>query len=282
MAGGGHENNTKDNKEYTQNEVKEFYNIYIMLNQVDNGYKWPNNFYNRYSELAKKILKKENPKLNEVKIFFNKFSANHMAGGVNPFSVLSNNNNSTEKTSLPPFVVKNLNDLPNHVNLNYNFSGVNKSDLTKQLITLIKIRERILKLHNDFSRALINKKKSEKINNTTLPSLKNTKINKSDINFANYNLQDSLARGDIEQKFYELSHFYKKINELIFRIQKTLNQPTYTQNEKNKVHAYYEAIRNLNSDYNYNPAFYEGYTELMVKIFGKEKPSKNELKKFIE
>jgi hypothetical protein len=145
-----------------------------------------------------------------------------MAGGVNPFSLPSNNKNSPKNTSLPPFDVNNSNELPNHVNLNYNFSGVNKSDLTKQLITLIKIRERILKLHNDFSRALINKKKSEKINNTTLPSLKNTKINKSDINFTNYNLQDSLARGDIEQKFYELSHFYEKINNLIYRIQETL------------------------------------------------------------
>ena len=103
------------------------------------------------------------------------------------FLVLSNNNNSPNNISFPPFVVNKSIDLPNHVNLNYNFSGVNKSDLTKQLITLIKIRERILKLHNDFSRALINKKKSEKINNTILPSLKNTKINKSDINFTNYN-----------------------------------------------------------------------------------------------
>jgi hypothetical protein len=125
---------------------------------------------------------------------------------------------------LPPFVVNNSNDLPNHVNLSYNFSGVRKNDLTKQLNTLIKIKERIHKLHDEFSKALFNKKKSEKTNNITLPKLRTNKLNKSDINFANYNLQESLARGDIEQKFYELSHFYEKINNLIYRIQETLSK----------------------------------------------------------
>ena len=146
-----------------------------------------------------------------------------MAGGVNPFSPLSNNRKPNTK-SLPPFVVNNSNDLPNHVNLSYNFSGVRKNDLVKQLSTLIKIKERIQKLHDEFSKALFNKKKSEKTNNITLPKLRTNKLNKSDINFANYNLQESLARGDIEQKFYELSHFYEKINNLIYRIQETLSK----------------------------------------------------------
>ena len=146
-----------------------------------------------------------------------------MAGGVNPFSPLSNNIKPNTK-SLPPFVVNNSNDLPNHVNLSYNFSGVRKNDLVKQLSTLIKIKERIQKLYDEFSKALINKKKSEKTNNITLPKLRTNKLNKSDINFANYNLQESLARGDIEQKFYELSHFYEKINNLIYHIQETLSK----------------------------------------------------------
>jgi hypothetical protein len=146
-----------------------------------------------------------------------------MAGGVNPFSPLSTNIKPNTK-SLPPFVVNNSSDLPNHVNLSYNFSGVRKNDLVKQLSTLIKIKERIQKLHDEFSKALINKKKSEKTNNITLPKLRTNKLNKSDINFANYNLQESLARGDIEQKFYELSNFYEKINNLIYHIQETLSK----------------------------------------------------------
>jgi len=223
MVGGDPGNNKKDNKEYTENELAEFYNKFIKLNQVDNGYKWSNKFYSRYSELAKKILKKENPELNEVKNFFiTKFSANPMVGGVNPFSVLSKNSN-TKNTSLPPFEINNSNDSPNHVNLSYNFSAVNKSDLTKQLSTLIKIKQRIQKLHDEFSKALSNKRSSQSPKNiTSLPKLRTNKLNKSDINFANYNLQESLARGDVEQKFYELSHFYEKINNLIKHIQETL------------------------------------------------------------
>jgi hypothetical protein len=178
-----------------------------------------------------------------------------MAGGANPFSLLStNSHNNTKNTKvinlLPPFKVinsenlqnvennlNNFNDLPSNVNLNYNFSGLKKSDLTEQLSTLIRIKKRIHKLHNKFSRALSNNtklsvinslgelpKNSKPLSKTALPSLKNIRLkpNKnygSNINFANYNLQDSLARGDIEQKFYELSHFYKKINELIYKIQ---------------------------------------------------------------
>ena len=155
-----------------------------------------------------------------------------MAGGANPYSILSNNSN--KNNSLPPFVVNNLNDLPNNVNLNYNFSGVNKSDLAKQLSTLIKIKQRIHKLHDDFSRALSNKKRSvinslgelpkntKPLSKTILPSLRNIKPNKtykSNINFANYNLQESLAKGDIEEKFWELDHFSKKISELIQKIE---------------------------------------------------------------
>ena len=145
-----------------------------------------------------------------------------MAGGVIPFSLLS-----TNSENLPPSnVLQNK-----HVNLNYNFSGVSQNDLSKQLIALNKIKQRIHKLRDEFSKKLGNKKPSE--------PPKNTKINKSNINFENYNLQDSLARGDIEQKFYELSHFYEKINKLISRIQETLE---YTHNEKNKVYEYYQAI----------------------------------------
>lgn len=147
-----------------------------------------------------------------------------MAGGVNPFSVLSNNSN-TKNTSLPTYVINSSNDLPNHVNLSYNFSGVNKSDLAKQLSTLIKIKQRIHKLHDEFSKALSNKRRSESPKNiTSLPKLRTNKLNKSDINFANYNLEQSLARGDVEQKFYELSHFYEKINNLIQSIQETLSK----------------------------------------------------------
>ena len=143
-------------------------------------------------------------------------------------------------TRLPPFVVNNSNNLKNRVNLsklNKNFSGVSKNDLAKQLRTLIKISQRIKKLHDEFSKELSNKKRSvinslselpkntKPLSNiTTLPSLRNTKINKSNINFKNYNLQESLARRDIEQKFYELSHFYEKINNLIHRIQETLKK----------------------------------------------------------
>jgi hypothetical protein len=162
-----------------------------------------------------------------------------MAGGVNPFSLLSNNSNNNTK-SLPPFVVNNLNDLPNHVNLNYKFSGVNKSDLVKQLSTLIRIKQRIHKLHEEFGRALSNNKQSviknlgelpknsKPLGKTNLPSLKNIKPNKtykSNINFANYNLQESRTKGDIAEKFWELHHFFEKIDELINRIQETLNQP---------------------------------------------------------
>ena len=160
-----------------------------------------------------------------------------MAGGVNPFSLLSNKSNNNTK-SLPPFVVNNLNDLPNHVNLNYKFSGVNKSDLVKQLSTLIRIKQRIHKLHEEFGRALSNNKQSvikslgelpknsKSLGKTNLPSLKNIKPNKtykSNINFANYNLQESRTKGDIAEKFWELHHFFEKIDELIKRIQETLN-----------------------------------------------------------
>jgi hypothetical protein len=158
-------------------------------------------------------------------------------GGVNPFSPLSNKSNNTE--SLPPFVVSKLNDLPNHVNLNYKFSGVNKSDLVKQLSTLIRIKQRIHKLHKEFGRALSNNKQSvikslgelpknsKPLGKTNLPSLKNIKPNKtykSNINFANYNLQESRTKGDIAEKFWELHHYFEKIDELINRIQETLNQ----------------------------------------------------------
>ena len=92
-------------------------------------------------------------------------------------------------SSFPPFVVNNPNELPNHVKLNYNFSSFNKSDLAKQLSTLIKIKQRIHKLHDEFSRALSNKKRSvinslgelptniKPLSNiTTLPSLKKIKL----------------------------------------------------------------------------------------------------------
>jgi hypothetical protein len=157
-----------------------------------------------------------------------------MAGGANPFLVLSNNS-KPKNTSFPPFVVNNSNEIPNHVNLSYNFSGVSKNDLVKQLKKLIKISQKIKKLHDEFSKELSNKKRSvinslsELPKNTkplsninTLPP-KLTKINKSNINFGNYNLQESLARGDIEQKFYELSNFYRKINTLIQSIQAQAN-----------------------------------------------------------
>ena len=141
-------------------------------------------------------------------------------------------------SSLPPFVVNNSNELPNHVNLNKNFSSVNKSDLAKQLSTLIKIKQRIHKLHDEFSRALSNKKRSvinsigeipkntKPLSNiTTLPSLRNIRPNKtykSNIIFANYNLQESLEKGDLEEKFWELQHFFEKISDLIRKIEAKL------------------------------------------------------------
>jgi hypothetical protein len=161
-----------------------------------------------------------------------------MAGGVNPFSLPSNNKNPPKNTSLPPFDVNNSNELPNHINLNPNFSGFSKSDLAKQLSTLIKIKQRIQKLHDEFSRALSNKKRSiinsldelpkntKPLSNiTTLPSLKNIKPNKtykSNINLANYNLQDSLVKEDVQEKFWELHHFFKKISDLIRKIEAKL------------------------------------------------------------
>ena len=161
-----------------------------------------------------------------------------MAGGVNPFSLPSNNKNPPKNTSLPPFDVNNSNELPNHINLNPNFSGFSKSDLAKQLSTLIKIKQRIQKLHDEFSRALSNKKRSiinsldelpkntKPLSNiTTLPSLKNIKPNKtykSNINLANYNLQDSLVKEDVQEKFWELHHFFEKISDLIRKIQAEL------------------------------------------------------------
>jgi hypothetical protein len=163
-----------------------------------------------------------------------------MAGGVrSPFSVLSNHSKET-RTSLPPFVANGLNDdLPNHVNFNYNFSGVNKSDLVKQLNTLIKIQQKILMLHEEFGIALSNKKQSvikrlgelsknsKPLSNiTTLPSLRNiipNKTYKSKINFANYNLQESIAKGDIEEKFWELNHYFASISDLISKIQAKLS-----------------------------------------------------------
>jgi len=256
-------------------------------------------FYTNSVKTGKSSIKfelQETTKGSKKKIYGPYKTKVKMAGGKNPFLPLSNNSNNNTK-NLQPFVVNNSNDLPNHVNLSYNFSSVNKSDLVKQLSTLIRIKQRIHKLHEEFGRELSNNKQSvikslgelpknsKSFGKTNLPLLKNIKPNKtykSNINFANYNLQESITKGDIAEKFYELSHFYKKINQLIFRIQKTLNPPTYTNNEKNKVREYYTAIESLNNGYNYKPEFYKAYNELMMRIFGEEKPSKNELKKFIE
>lgn len=198
-------------------------------------------FYTNSVKTGKSSIKfelQETTKGSKKKVFGPYKTKVKMAGGVNPFSVLSNNKNSPKNTSLPPFVVNKSNDLPNHVNLSYNFSDVSKNVLNKQLITLIEIKQRIHKLQHEFSNAL-SKNKQSVINSlpeltkntkplsniTTLPSLRNIKPNKtykSNINFANYNLKESLAKGDIEEKFYELNHFFEKINDLINKIEAKL------------------------------------------------------------
>jgi len=228
MAGGGHENNkpswdTHPFEKYfpkvpviSKNSLEiQLRDLYNLQKKFKNEFS-PNNtqFNNKIANLEKQIRE----------------------SGTHSIANNKDQRNSRLSPSLPPFVVnssfvvKSSNDLENRVNLN-------TSDLDK----LIKIKPRIKNLYDKFSKELGNKKRSvinslgelsknsKPLSKTALPSLKNIRLkpNKnygSNINFANYNLQESLLRGDIEQKFYELSHFYEKINNLIHRIQETLKK----------------------------------------------------------
>jgi hypothetical protein len=66
MVGGGGNGNSLQTLPYTKNEKNELINKFLKIQELNDGYKYPSNFYERYSELSKKILGKENPTKNEV------------------------------------------------------------------------------------------------------------------------------------------------------------------------------------------------------------------------
>jgi hypothetical protein len=228
----------------TNNEVEKFFNSNPLIPEQrliinPNSVSLPINIKATAIEMAKnRIISNKgqnfykNPKHSELV----KRATERIARSLAEKRAISTSKETTE--SLPSFVVNNLNDLPNHVNLNKNFSSVNKSDLVKQLSTLIKIQQRIHELHKEFHKALSNKKQSvinslselsknsKPLSKTRLPSLRNiipNKTYKSKINFANYNLKESIAKGDIEEKFWELNHYFASISDLISKIQAKLS-----------------------------------------------------------
>ncbi len=66
-GGNGNNGNSLPTLPYTKNEKNELINKFLKIQELNDGYKYPNKFYERYSELSKKILRKENPTENDLK-----------------------------------------------------------------------------------------------------------------------------------------------------------------------------------------------------------------------